>query len=149
MVLTTGQRSWCYFHSENRQLETMREIHPWPRVTINTEYAKSLGIQEGDWVWIENMRGRCRQQAELSDFLNPGYVRAEHGWWFPEEESEKLFNVFDSNSNNLTTMGVVGPSGYGAPYKCTICKIYKCTDENSEVMPTEQVVEKGGFEYVC
>ena len=148
LVLTTGQRSWAYFHSESRHLPTMREIHPDPRVTINREYAESLGIQQGDWVWIENMRGRCRQRADLSDTLNPKVVRAEHGWWFPETSSEELFRVFDSNSNNLTTMGVVGPSGYGAPYKCTICKVYKCTPENSEILPTEQVMEKGGFEYV-
>ena len=142
LVLTTGQRSWSYFHSENRQLPTMRELHPWPRVTINREYAESLGIKQGDWVWIENTRGRCRQQADLSDTLNPRYVRAEHGWWFPEESSEELFRVFDCNSNNLTTMGVVGPSSYGAPYKCTICKIYKATPENSEELPTDVILEE-------
>lgn len=147
-VLTTGQRSWSYFHSENRELPTLRELHPDPMVDINAGYAKSLGIGQGDWVWIENMRGRCRQRANLVETLNEKYVRAEHGWWFPETDSEELFRTFDSNINNLTTMGVVGPSGYGAPYKCTICKVYKCTPENSEVLPTEQVLEKGGFDYV-
>ncbi len=146
-VLTTGQRSWAYFHSENRQNPTMREIHPNPRVTINRKVAERLGLVEGDWVWIENQRGRCRQTVQISDFLDERIVRAEHGWWFPEDDSEQLFRTFDSNINNLTTMGIVGKTGYGAPYKCLLCKIYKCTPENSETTPTQQVLEKGGFEY--
>ena len=147
LVLTTGQRSWAFFHSENRQLPTMREIHPDPRVTINTKLAERMGISEGDWVWIENRRGRCKQRAQLSDYLREDVVRAEHGWWFPEKKGDELFRVFDSNINNLTTMCVIGESSYGAPYKCTLCKIYKVTPENSKVLPTEQVTKMGGFGY--
>ena len=147
LVLTTGQRSWAYFHSENRQLPTMREIHPDPRVTINSKTAARMGLSEGDWVWIENRRGRCRQRVELSDFLHEDVVRAEHGWWFPETKGDELFRVFDSNINNLTTMCVVGETNYGAPYKCTLCKVYKCTEDNSKILPTEQVTKLGGFGY--
>ena len=146
-MLTTGQRSWVYFHSENRQLPTMREIHPDPRVTINSKIAAEMGLVEGDWVWIENQRGRCRQRVQTSDFLNERVVRAEHGWWFPEEKETELFRTFDSNINNLTTQGVVGKTGYGAPYKCLLCKIYKCTPENSVELPTDQVIEMGGAGY--
>ena len=32
-------------------------------------------------------------------------------------------------------------------YNGLLCKIYKCTPENSEVLPTEQVIQKGGFKY--
>ena len=147
LVLTTGQRSWAFFHSENRQLPTMREIHPDPRITINTKTAKRLGISQDDWVWVENRRGRCMQRADLSDFLNENVVRGEHGWWFPETKGDELFRTFDCNINNLTTMGVIGESSYGAPYKCTLCKVYKVTPENSKVMPTEQVMKLGGFGY--
>ena len=146
-VLTTGQRSWVYFHSENRQLPTMREIHPDPRVTINSKVAKEMGLVEGDWVWVENIRGRCRQRVQLSDFLDERVVRGEHGWWFPEEKEDELFRTFDSNINNLTTQGVVGKTGYGAPYKCLLCKIYKCTPENSTQLPTDRVIEVGGNNY--
>ncbi|WP_094607690.1 Acetylene hydratase [Sporomusa silvacetica DSM 10669] len=147
-VLTTGRRSWEFFHSEHRQLPTMREFHPDPLVTINTETAAKMGIQEGDWVWVENMRGRMRQRAKLKPTMHPNVISAEHAWWFPEQKGENLFGVFDSNANNLTKMGQYGPTGYGAPYKCTICKIYKGTEENSKVMPTEEVIKKGGFGYV-
>ena len=150
LVLTCGQRSWEFFHSEHRQLPTMREFHPNPKVEIHPDTATQLGIQEGDWVWIENQRGRCKQIATISPTLDPRVVRAEHAWWYPEKPAAEpsLFGVFDSNINNLTTQCVVGDQGYGAPYKNLLCKIYKCTEENSKVTPTEQVTRMGGFGYV-
>jgi anaerobic selenocysteine-containing dehydrogenase len=40
LVLTCGGRSWEFFHSENRQMPTMRELHPEPLVTINPKTAE-------------------------------------------------------------------------------------------------------------
>jgi anaerobic selenocysteine-containing dehydrogenase len=150
LVLTTGARSYEFFHSEHRNLTLNREFHPDPLLDINADTAAQLGIREGDWVWVENRRGRFKQRAKLDSTLNPKVVRAEHGWWFPEQEAAEpsLYGVFDSNCNNLTTMCEIGPTGYGAPYKCQICKVYKVTEENSKVMPTEQVTRLGGFGYV-
>jgi anaerobic selenocysteine-containing dehydrogenase len=150
LVLTTGHRSWEFFHSEHRQLKTMREFHPDPLVDIHPETAEKYGIKDGDWVWIENKRGRCLQKAFLTIAMDPRVINAEHGWWFPEREGAEpsLFGVFESNINNLTTQCVTGETGYGAPYKNQICKIYKATDENSAVLPGEQVTKLGGFGYV-
>ncbi len=148
-VLTTGKRSYEFFHSEHRQQPTMREFHPWPLVDIHPDTAQAHGIEEGDWVWIENTRGRCRQKAHVTIETDPRVINAEHGWWFPEQDAAEpsLFGVFDSNINNLTNQCQVGATGYGAPYKNQICKIYKCTEENSKIMPSKQVTELGGFTY--
>ena len=147
LILMTGRRSWEFFHSEHRNLKTMREFHPDPLIEVSPELAEEQGLQAGDWVWVENQRGRCRQRVKITPGLNPRFVMGEHGWWFPEGERERLFGVFDSNINNLTTQCNIGDSGYGAPYNGLLCKIYKCTEANSEVLPTEQVIEKGGWEY--
>ena len=150
LVLTTGHRSYEFFHSEHRQQPTMREFHPWPLVDINPETAAANGIKDGDWVWIENLRGRCKQVANVTDTMDPRVVNAEHGWWFPEQEGAEpsLFGVFDSNINNLTNQCVTGPTGYGAPYKSQLCRIYPVTSENDKPLPGEQVTRLGGFEYV-
>lgn len=147
LVLTTGARSYEFFHSEHRQQPTMREFHPDPLVEINPETARELGITDGDWVWIENMRGKCQQKAKLNPALHPKVVSAEHGWWFPEKEGAEpsLFGVFGSNINNLTQQEANGPTGFGAPYKNQICKIYKATPENNEDINT-LVTRMGGFE---
>jgi anaerobic selenocysteine-containing dehydrogenase len=106
-----------------------------------------LGIDEGDWCWIENQRGRCRQRAKLNPTLDERVVRAEHGWWFPETEGAEpnLFGVFDCNINNLTPQCENGPTGFGAPYKNQLCKIYKCTEENCKDLPSFLVTRKDGY----
>ena len=141
LVLTTGKRHWEFFHSEHRNMPTMREFRDQPEVEIHPADAEKLGIEDGDWVWIENQRGRCREVARVTPIIKEGVVCADHGWSFPEKEAAVpvLQGVFDVNINNLTTQGVVGETGYGAPYRCLLCKIYKCTPENSQVTPSDLV----------
>jgi len=127
LILTTGRRPWEFFHSEHRQSGTLREFHPGPILTLNPETAGKYGIKEGDWVWIENLQGKVKQVAKLDPGIDPRVVHGEHAWWFPEKEAAEptLFGVFESNINVLTTQCTTGPTGYGAPLKNTICKIYK------------------------
>lgn len=130
MILTTGRRSWEFFHSEHRQLKSMREFHPDPLCEINPEDAEKIGVGDGDWVYIENPHGKIKQKAYVTVRQMKGVVMCEHGWWFPERTAEapELYGVFESNANCLTTMGNYGPSGYGSPYNAGICKIYKVKD---------------------
>ena len=128
-------------------MPSLRHSHPDPLVEMTAATAAALGLNEGDWVWIENMRGRARERVKIFDGMDDRIIMAEHGWWFPEADPENLFDTFDSNINNLTTQCDLGKSGIGAAYKSTICKVYKCTEENSKVLPTEQVLKRGGFEY--
>lgn len=145
-ILTTGHRSWGFFHSEQREVSYMRQFEQNPVCTISRDVAENEGISDGDWIWIENDRGKFKQIAKIVDGQMPGLVRAKHGWWFPEQEgaAPNLYGVFDCNSNDCTTMGVIGKSGYGAPAKSTICKVYKLTDENN-VSCGEIVTQGGGF----
>jgi anaerobic selenocysteine-containing dehydrogenase len=127
LVLTAGSRPWEFFHSEHRQSATLREFHPNPRVTMHPDTAAKYGIKEGDWVWIENNLGRVKQVAVLDPGWDPRVIHGEHAWWFPEREAAEptLYGAFESNINVLTTQCTTGPTGYGAPLKNTICKIYK------------------------
>jgi anaerobic selenocysteine-containing dehydrogenase len=139
-VLTTGRRSYEFFHSEHRQIKTMREFHPDPLVRINDEDAASLDIKDGDWVWIQNVYGKCKQKAFVSAAIKKGIVSAEHGWWFPERDPKdgSFFGVFESNINNCTTQSDVGPSGYGCSYKTQLCKLYKVTHDNDSIQLTPE-----------
>jgi anaerobic selenocysteine-containing dehydrogenase len=148
-VFTSGARSFEFFHSEHRQVPTSRELHPYPRFDIHPDVAERLGIQEGNWCWLENAQGRCRQIARFDASLDPRVISAEHGWWFPEQEAAEpsLFGVFDCNPNNLTPQCEYGETGYGTPVKCILCNVYPCTPENSKIQPTEQVTKLGGFKH--
>ena len=144
-VFINGARSWEFFHSEHRQLKTMREFHPDPLVKISLETAEEYGLKEGDWIWMENMDGRCKQKVTIFSGIDKRFISAEHGWWFPEREGAEpsLFGTFDCNPNNLTHSYETGSGGVGAPIKCLFCKIYKV--QEGDILPGEQVTRLGGF----
>ena len=127
IVYTTGGRNITMFHSEHRQIPSLRAINPWPLVTINPQTAEENGIHDGDWVAIESPLGRCVQKARVSKEVQPWLIHMEHAWWYPEQDGEapNLFGVFKSNANDLMPHESVGKTGYGAPYKNGICKIYR------------------------
>lgn len=134
LICTTGRRSWEFFHSEHRNLRSMREFHRWPRVEMTQEVANRYGIKEGDWVLIENAQGSAREVCVINPKMAPDTICAEHGWWFPEQEahSSNPFGVFDVNINQLVPMCKEGPSGFGAPYTTQMCRISKCEDFDPE-----------------
>ena len=145
LILTCGGRSFEFFHSEHRQLPTMRELHPQPRVLVNPKTAEKYGIQDGQWIWIENDHGRFKQLAKVTPVVNEKTIHAEHGWWFPETDGAApfLFGTFESNPNNCTKAFVTGQGGVGSPIKGMICKIYPVKD--GDTMPYEQIAETGNF----
>ena len=73
-----------YFHSEHRQLPWCRELWPAPRLEMNPEDAAELGLEQGDWAWIETQWGKVRQCVDLYHGIAKGWANAEHAWWFPE-----------------------------------------------------------------
>ena len=48
--LTTGGRYQPCYHSEHRQVASMRRMHPDPIVQIHPQTAAASGIQNDDWV---------------------------------------------------------------------------------------------------
>lgn len=125
LILTTGARNIAMFHSEHRQMPTLREINPSPLLEICQEDAQKYGIKEGDWVAIENQFGRCVEKAHITRGILPGVVHAQHGWWYPEQEGEapNLFGVWKSDINTLIPNDHISKMGYGANFKSTLCKL--------------------------
>ena len=128
LILITGNRVFPYFHSEHRQIKSLRKRHPWPLVQVYPDTAAELGIKDGEWVWIETPIGRCRQKCQLFDGILPGVVSAEHGWWYPElsQEEPSLFGVWESNINIVLDDSPNKCNQlYGSwPLRATLCKIY-------------------------
>ncbi|MFC2060828.1 molybdopterin-dependent oxidoreductase, partial [Chloroflexota bacterium] len=127
--LITGGRVREYYHSEWRQIASIRKRRPDPIMQIHPDTAAKLGISNGDWVWIETIRGRVKQKAQLFDGLEPGVVHAEHGWWFPELPGEEpwLHGVWESNINVVLNddPDVCNQIIGGWPLKNALCKVYK------------------------
>ena len=128
-VVTTGARSFEFFHSEHRNLESMREFHPDPLMEIHPSDAEREGILDGDWCQLTNQFGTAKFKAKVTEGMKPGVLSVEHAWWFPERSPEDegggCFGVLESNANQLTSLGECGPSSYGAPYKSQLCSLKK------------------------
>lgn len=126
LILTTGGRIWSFFHSEGRQIPWMRELHPDPLVEIHPQTAGQLGIKEGDWVYVETRRGKCKMKAMLSIGMHPKVVRAEHNWWYPEKLGKaRLFEVLEPNVNQITDDEHYDPAMGSRQLRAMLCKIYK------------------------
>lgn len=128
----TGGRHQPYYHSEHRQVESMRKMHPEPIMQIHPERGEALGIEDGDWVWIESPLGRIKQKCRYFDGIDPRVVHAQHGWWFPEEDGAEpsLHGVWKSNINVLINDDPDGCNRIsgGWPLRAMLCKVYKETD---------------------
>ncbi len=135
-ILTTGARNWWSFHSEHRQIPSLRSHHPWPVVELHPETAAENGLKDGDWCWVENNRGRCKRMVQVTTAVTPRVVSTDHGWWLPEEPGaldDGLFGMWDVDVNQLLRWRS-GDAGLGSNYKTTICRVYKVEpgDEHNE-----------------
>jgi anaerobic selenocysteine-containing dehydrogenase len=130
LMLITGGRHEPLYHSEFRQIDSLRRRHPHPLLQINPETAAGLDIMDGDWVWVETVRGRIRMKCRHFSGIDPRVVHAEHGWWFPELPGEEpwLHGVWESNVNVLTEddPNICCEYHGGWPLRTALCKVYKC-----------------------
>ena len=128
-ILITGGRHLPFYHSEHRQVTSMRKMHPDPIMQMHPKTAAKLGIKDGDWVWIESPRGRIQQKCQIFDGIDPRVVHVQHGWWYPEEDGAdpSLHGVWKSNCNVLTNddPAICNPISGGWPLRTLLCKVYK------------------------
>ena len=129
-LATTGRRIPVYFHNEHRQLPWCRELWPVPRIEMNPEDAERIGVEQGDWVWIETKEHKIREVVDLYHGIAPGVVNLEHQWWFPElKQADKGFalcgvNCLLDKDAQDPFIGTSNLRAYGV-------KVYKATAENS------------------
>ena len=104
----------------------MRSSRPEPLVEIHPETASKLGIEEGDWVYIETKRGRIRQKASFATNIDPRVIFVDYGWWFPEKGVSELYGWAESNINILTDSKRPYAREMGsATLRGILCKVYK------------------------
>ena len=77
-VLTTGSRILEFFHSEHRQIESLRKRRPHPIAEIHPDTAARHDIAAGDWIYVSSPRGRIRMKAEVTEDIRKGVVNIDH-----------------------------------------------------------------------
>lgn len=128
LILITGSRVIEYFHSEGRQIPSLRRRVPDPICEIHPGTAAAHGISEGDWLWIETPQvpgERARFRASVTDRIHPRIVGAAHGWWFPENPDPD-HGVFQSDIDLVLTDDEPRETVCGSvPIRGTLCKVYR------------------------
>ena len=68
------QRPMHIYHSWGSHNAWIRQITAENRLYMNSERAKALGIEDGDWVWIKSAIGRVKGRVRLMEGVNPDTV---------------------------------------------------------------------------
>ncbi len=131
LILTSGAKIRALFQSEGRQIKSLRKRNPDPLVEIHPDTAKSLKIQDGDWVWIESREARVQMKAKYFKGIARDVVSAQHAWWFPEEGPPD-YGWKKSNINLLFGDMDYDPDTGAESLKCALCKIYPIADKEKE-----------------
>ncbi len=82
LVMTNG-RIPMYHHGTLRNAPYLREIYPVPEVWIHPDDAKASGVNQGEWVFVENDRGKIYAVARVTVGIPKGVVYMER-FWTPE-----------------------------------------------------------------
>ena len=103
LTMINGTRVKEYMLSTWRDVPAMRKHYPDPIVKIHSKTARAYEIAEGNWIWIENKKGRIRQKCQYSDDLQKNVIHCDGQWWYPEKPGEEpsLHGVWISNVNVL------------------------------------------------
>lgn len=136
LVLTTGNGFMPFHHSEHFQIKELRFLRHEPHVEINPVTAAGLGIAEGDWVWIETVRGRIKQKAALTQGVHPKVIVTERGWWYPERSmtEPELGGCLEANTNVLTstTDEHCDPISGTWANRGLLCRVYKVSGTDAK-----------------
>ena len=130
LILTTGARTWSLFHSEHRQVPRLRALRPDPVLQMHPEAAQKYGIAEGDWVWVENHRGRAEAPRPADRGARPAVLL--HRPRLVDAGTTRLGRRRLQRHVRLQHQPASGlrPGSLrsGSNYKTVLCRVYKCEE---------------------
>jgi anaerobic selenocysteine-containing dehydrogenase len=127
LILITNGVSLGYMHNMGRQIPWLRDLEPEALLEIHPETANELGVEEGNWVWVElpHSEGRIRQKAKITKGIHPKTVHCKPHWWYPERTGPD-YGQSEVNINNLVIAWPPGdPISGNTVLSGLTCKIYK------------------------
>jgi len=121
-ILMTGNKILPFFHSEGRQISSLRRLRPEPRVSVHPELAEVRKFAEGDAVSVVTPWGRAKFILHIDDGLQPDVVHAEHAWWFPERPGPD-HGWKESATSLLFGHEYFDPDSGAEPLKSSMCQL--------------------------
>ena len=70
LILTSSGKVREFFHSEGRQIASLRKANPDPIIEVHPDTARLLSVSNDDWVWIETPEGRVQMRTIHNVIIN-------------------------------------------------------------------------------
>lgn len=135
LVMTTGARDYPFYHSAWTNIAHQRVLEPWPYVELNDEDAADRGIGEGDWLWVESLRGRIKAKARIHQGVNKGCASmCRQNYKHACKELDLPGFDWDKANPNVLVDGINSTDqGWGsAPMRGFLAKVTKIDDGEGE-----------------
>jgi len=140
------QRPMAMYHSWDSQNAWLRQIHAHNYLFINPRTARSSGIGDGSWLWVESQWGRVRCMGRLSEAVEPGTVwtwnaigKQPGAWGLAPEANEArkgfLLNHLISDTLPGATSNSDPITGQAGWYDVRVRIYPAAADEEQEVFP--------------
>ena len=128
LILTSG-KLLQYCHSEHRAIPSLRKAVPHPYVEIHPHRATELGIQSGEWVFLETPFGSITVKARLTDTIHSRVVSTQHGWWHGCEALNlpgyDPYSSKGANLNLILSAEEIDPISGSLPMRGYPCRVGK------------------------
>jgi len=111
-ILIAGSKLKMYTHSMMRNIPDLRKLMPKNLLEINPVAAERLGINDGDIVRVESLRGSIRSLAKVTEIIDPRVVHLYYGFQ-------------ESNCNILTDHEAFDPITGSVGLKSSLCRVIK------------------------
>lgn len=119
LVFNSGARTKNDFRSQHHGVRSLSEAHAEPPVTMNSDDARQMGIEEGERVWVETPRGKALFTARLTEDMVRGSVDAAMGGGGPLGGTAWQ----ECNVNDLTDLTRFDPISGFPIYKTLLCRV--------------------------
>ena len=117
LICFTGRPGPMYVHDQGRTLPWIREMRPRPLAMVNPIDAQTYGIQEGDRIELQSLRGALRIEAHVTNIVSKGEVYVPGGW-------------SEANYNELSIDDQFCPISSQANYTTCLVKMSKVEKED-------------------
>jgi anaerobic selenocysteine-containing dehydrogenase len=154
---TCTQRPMYMYHSWDSQNAWLRQIMAQNKLFMNRGKATSMGIADGDWVWVESASGKIKVQTQLMEGCEENTVwtwnaigKQSGAWGLKKgaDESEKGFLLNHLISELLPKldgereMTNSDPVTGQAAWNDTRVKIYKADDQTPQSYPQFETIKR-------
>ena len=122
LTLISGCKILPFFHSEGRQIASLRRLHPKPMVDMHPDTVRDLSLKEGQAVAVVTPYGRANFAVHPDESLRPNVIHVEHAWWFPERPGPD-HGWKESCANLLFGHDRFDPDSGAEPLKSSVCRV--------------------------